>query len=965
MKTRVTAIVVARQGGEHLARTLDALSKQTRQPDVVIAIDNSAKETAKPQLATFGAAQVLTASGRISYGEALEIASRTFPAVTGPSDFLWFLAQDSAPLPSALAELVGALEVSPSVAIVGPKQMDWNEPDQIREYGLTLTTGGRTVSLVTNELDQAQHDHLSDVMAVGANGMLVRQQVWNDLGGFDSHLRVVDDALDFCVRARLAGHRVALVPTARVRTAGDGVIGAVGDDTYRARKRRERQYRSAELYRRLVYSSGFMLMWHWLGLLPSAIIRSLGQLLAKRPGAVSGEFRAALSAAFSGGSVGRARRSLRSTRQSSWSVIAPLRMSQAEVRRRNTLAREAVQIRLHGEKRPLHFFTGGGAWVVLALGVVSLTVFSPLIGANAIAGGAILPLGTTVSDLWSAVGYGWLAGVQGLIGPADAFSGVIAVLGTLTWWQPTFSLVLLWFLAIPLAGLGAWFLAARLTERVGIRAFVAIGYALAPALFSALNEGRPAAVITHLVLPWLFFAGIRAARSWSASATTALLFAVVVACSPSLTPALLIIWIGSVVLTGRYIGHFLAIPIPAAALVLPVVLFQVWGLNLFALAADPGPGVPSLVAPDWQIALGFPTEGLGGWLQAAGILPWAMPAASVFISIILAVLLALAFVGLFSATPIRAQLALFIALLGVATAIIASGFQVSYAQSVPVPIWPGSGLSLAWLGLIVAAATGASILRRFSFYPALAGIAAVVIISAPAAAAMPLGNALVKQSDGQTLPAYVVAQSAFDPTIGTLILTAQPNGGLGVSIVRGTGMTLEATSTFVNTGAGESAGEKQIAELAANLASISGTDSTDQLRDLGIGFIMLSPSMTTAGDSVTSEAQAMAGRAKAALDANAGLEVVGITDVGMLWRFPGYLPDAPGSRQPDAEVQPWQALIIGGQALVIILTLLLAIPTGSARADIRPKRVIKGLTEEEIIPIGSDPLAGEHDDEQN
>jgi hypothetical protein len=27
-------VIVARQGGEHLARTLDALSKQTRKPDV-------------------------------------------------------------------------------------------------------------------------------------------------------------------------------------------------------------------------------------------------------------------------------------------------------------------------------------------------------------------------------------------------------------------------------------------------------------------------------------------------------------------------------------------------------------------------------------------------------------------------------------------------------------------------------------------------------------------------------------------------------------------------------------------------------------------------------------------------------------------------------------------------------------------------------------------------------------------
>ena len=182
MKTRVTAVIVARQGGEHLARTLDALSKQTRQPDVILAVDNSPKQNASAQFQAFGVSQVLVGKGRLSFGEALDVAARAFPAVTGPDDLLWFLAQDSAPEPTALSELIGALEVAPSVAMVGPKQMDWDRPDYIREYGLTLAQGGRTISLVTDELDQAQHDQMSDVMGVGGNGMLVRQQVWSELG---------------------------------------------------------------------------------------------------------------------------------------------------------------------------------------------------------------------------------------------------------------------------------------------------------------------------------------------------------------------------------------------------------------------------------------------------------------------------------------------------------------------------------------------------------------------------------------------------------------------------------------------------------------------------------------------------------------------------------------------------------------------------------------------------------------
>ena len=47
-------------------------------------------------------------------------------------------------------------------------------------------------------------------------------------------------------------------------------------------------------------------------------------------------------------------------------------------------------------------------------------------------------------------------GAVDLIGPADPFSAVLAVLGSLTAWNPSFSLVLLWLTALPLSAMGAW-----------------------------------------------------------------------------------------------------------------------------------------------------------------------------------------------------------------------------------------------------------------------------------------------------------------------------------------------------------------------------------------------------------------------------------------------------------------------------------------------------------------------------
>jgi GT2 family glycosyltransferase len=962
MEPRVVAIVVAREGGEHLARTLRAIAAQTRQPELIILVDNASREELGSQFHT-GKASVVRLTHQRAFGECLHEALSTVAAEVD-SGLLWLLAQDSDPTPSALDHLVGALEVSPSVAVVGPKQMDWERLDYIQEFGLTTTPWGRTVSLVDDELDQAQHDGMSDVLAVGANGMLVREGVWRELDGFDPGLGVVDDALDFCVRARLAGHRVEVVPSAIVRTAGDGVIGAELTDGFRSIAKRSRQVRAAQLYRRLVYARGIAWLWHWLGLLPNAITRSLGLLLGKRPTAVPAEFAATFQVLFDGLSVSRSRRNLRKHRAMPFSSIDSLRMPFAEVRRRNALTREALRIRAHGHHRPMYFFASGGAWVSLALLIVSAVVMSPLLGAPAMSGGALLPVTADVGALWGQVGFGWRSGALDIAAPADPFAFVVALLGTLTWWNPSFSIVLLWWLALPLAGLGAWIFAARLTDRPVIRAFVAIGYGLAPTLFVALSDGRPAAVITHILLPWLCFAALKALRSWSASATAALLFAAIVACSPSIAPLLILMWIGTLTLTGRYVSRFLAIPLPAVALFAPLVVWQIMRGTPLGLIADPGRATITHAPAHWQLALGFPLEGLGGWLDVTGSGPEKLNAIVVIVVIVLVgILAALALSGLFSPTPIRAQLALGVALVALISAIASSSLSVAFEGSIPVTTWPGASLSVMWLALLVGAAAGMTVLRRYAFYPAVAGITAAVILALPMCIGLVRGTAPIESSNGETLPAYVVARAMTDAQLGTLIITGQPDGGLAVSLDRGRGATLDNSSTALTTATVADASAKTLAELTANLSSLSSSDSKEQLRTFGIGSVLLTPAQVTTEGKLTQLATESTARAMVAFDANPSLESVGKTDFGLLWRFAQ--PDTAASAQLTsvAGVEPWRAILLSVQLLVLILTLLLAMPTGIPQPDIRPRRSIAGLASETIAFTPKDALAGEDDDE--
>ncbi|WP_104082376.1 glycosyltransferase family 2 protein [Cryobacterium sp. Y11] len=926
MQPRVTAILVARNGAKHLERTLKALSLQTRKPDRVITVDCGSTDATAKLLADFAPTEFIAAGSDLNFGQAIAAAVRVTSPPTHDRELLWLLAQDSAPDSTALEVLVDALEIAPSVAVAGPKVMEWVAGQYIHNFGESITPLGATVTLVESELDQGQHDGLSDVLAVSAGGMLVRHQVWEQLGGFDPALPIIDDSLDFCVRVRLAGYRVSVVPAARVASAGDGVAGPNQSSRGRLRRRRVRAERSAQLHRRLVYSAPGALPVHWLSLLPLAFMRSIGQLLRKEPGAIVGEFSAAFGAAFNGRRVSNARRAFAKTRTLGWDAISTLRVPSAEVRRRQSLKREASLFGLHGDRPEIRFFSGGGAWTMLAATVVGVIMMVPLLGADTLIGGGLLPLSPTVPDLWASIGYGWRDLGLGFAGAADPFAAVLAVLGSIAFWSPSFALILLYALAFPLAALGAWLAATRLTDRGSLRAVAATLWVLAPTFLIALADGRPAAILVHLLLPWLFFTWFAAARTWSSSASAALLFAAVVACAPSLAPALLVVWLLTVVLAGRRVMRFIGIPLPALALTLPLIADQGLRGTWLNLVADPGLPLPSGEAPTVQVLLGLPRS--TGWASALERFGLAGVDPQLIIALLLAPIAVLALLSLLLPGARVAAGAWLVGLLGLSTALAANQVILAAIGAEPVRVWSGTGLSLYWLGLVGALIIGLRALRRVAPLPGVIAALALTVVVLPLLASLHLGTAAVREGTGQTQPAFVAAEAQIDPRIGTLQLTPQADGGLLATIERGAGVTLNQQSTLASTDQSRSAREEALAELAGNLASRSGLDTNADLAEFGIRFIVLQPP----GDNVAAADTAL--RTETALDGNAALAPVGATEFGRLWQYGE--ADAAGSTPIPANAGGVFGLVTLLIAAAIVgSAVLLSLPIGAGREAVR------------------------------
>jgi GT2 family glycosyltransferase len=938
MPARVHAVIVVRPDGRtpaglHLARTLTALREQTRAVDhlSIVACGIDADGEISHMIADASPDTLLTLPGTTGFAAALERATQDVSA-----DALWLLTQDTAPEPAALGLLLEALERSPSVAFAAPKLVRWNDRSVMVSMGTTMTRFGRTVDLVAGQLDQGQHDGSDDVLGADVRGILVRSDAWRQLGGLDAALLGADQGLDLGVRSWLAGARVTVVPLARVATAGDGVAGLPAPLSAPRRQRAALMTRAAQLHRRVVYAPLAAAPLLWLSILPVALARTVLLLFRKQPSLIGPEWGASFLAWGRPFAIIRARRRLSSMKRVPWSQLTPLRVSNAQLR-------SSFGIDEHMEspggtvRTELRFFSGGAPWLVLATLAASVAAFPALLAWPSLGGGALQPLRTTVERLWADARYGQRSIGWNEIAPADPFSSLVALLGSATPWNPSQALVVLWILALPLAALGGWFISTRVTERPLLRLTGGIIWAFAPTFLIALVQGRPAAVILHLMLPWLFYAGAVAHRSWAGAGAASILLVFVVASAPSLAPALLVLWLVMLGLAvfqrgGRGGAKLVWLLVPTAVFFAPLIWHAIAIGDAWVLVADPGvvwagPQVGADAAGRSLLAAGIPTSDIAGWtsLLVAGA-AWWVPLLSVPLA-----LLAIA-------APLTQRWAsgimlLVVTALGLATAFASVGVAIAFTQSIVVPLWPGSAISLAWLGALGGAlvALDAGLAPRVGALRAVAATvlaAFVVVLAIPSLTAMGRGEAFLDRGDASTLPAYVAAEGRGNPDVGTMVLTPQNEGGVAATFVWGGSETLGGQSTVVNTRTEGTEQDAVTGSLAADLITSADDSPVLDLAAHGVSFVLLEAPV---GDEAP-EARTMRLEAAVALNQRDTLEAVGETAKGELWRVSAEVAERPAESELTEVIA---GIITASQVAVLAIALLLAVPTPATRREAR------------------------------
>jgi len=523
-KHRVTAVLVSHNGAVWLPEVVAALTSQTRPIDLITAVDTGSQDSSTKLLKS-ARIPFISADVETGFGQAISLAVHKLPKSID-HEWIWLIHDDCAPAPTALAELLAAIDDRPQVVMVGPKLLGWHDRTHLLEAGVSIAgNGARWTGLEPLEYDQGQHDGNHDVLAVSTAGALIRRDVFEELGGLDPNLTLFRDDVDFGWRARAAGHSV-MVATGAVAFHAQAS----------ANERRTVEVEGAFLHRPLLLdrrnaayvllsnSSWWILPWLVIQLLGTAIARAIGYLIAKLPGYAADEILAVGSLIVRPGLIIAARKVRKKQRFVSARVIAefiPPRWSQIRLASEGVV--DAVRAKLFPENNQVsttsvldtnededlltpvstnHWF--GVFKRPEVIGFVLISLISLLNSRNrfgALVGGAlpISPAGAT--DLWRTYFESWHQVGMGSTVATPTWVAITAAASLFFLGKVQFLITTFFLVAPVLMMYTASKLLKRLTGNTWISIPAAFLYAVSPVSIAAVSTGHIATVLFMILAP--------------------------------------------------------------------------------------------------------------------------------------------------------------------------------------------------------------------------------------------------------------------------------------------------------------------------------------------------------------------------------------------------------------------------------------------------------------------------------
>lgn len=583
----VVVALLVHQPGAWFAETLASVAAQDypRLQTIVFLTSASPTNELSGQIReALPEAVIRVVEGNPGYGPVMNEVQRI---VEGAGGFFCFMHDDVALRPDAVTKLIEETFRS-NAGVVGPKLMQWDDPSVLQHVGLGADRIGEIDTLIEpHERDQEQHDAVRDVFFLPSACIVVRADLFRELGGFAPDIPFFGEDLEFCWRAHLSGARVLVVPAA-VALHREGFDERNPDLARSALEARHRVRTVATLSGRLQLP----------GVMVQLIVTSLIEtIVGIFTGGIRRSFatlRAAVAVLLDTRYILRRRSEVRPYRRIAADEIHDLQVRGSArfasfLRHRRAVAQQQVK-----DDRQRGLRLGGGSRIVgVTAFIVALVI---LIGSRGIIAGGVTSVGEFLplrsgtgspSHLlanyltnWSSVGFGYV-GAQPTAHVFLALGGLF-VFGELALLQTLLVVGAIAIGCLGMSSVGAVFGNSR-ARLVGT-----VVYAAVPLPYVSIAYGRLGALLCYAALPWMlrFFALSSVAQSTNQRsqlfARAILLAGVTTAFVPSfaLLVALVgVLWLVGDVLAGTRRRHVLWSGLFGVVITIGAMVVQVPWLN--------------------------------------------------------------------------------------------------------------------------------------------------------------------------------------------------------------------------------------------------------------------------------------------------------------------------------------------------------------------------------------------------
>ena len=206
----LTIQIVNYNSRENLAKCLDSVYENIPSgSSLQVIVINNESESIGDNLNSFPDVEAIEGKENLGFGRAHNLGARK-----ARGKYILFLNPDTRILPDTIAELVRVFDSDEKIGVAGPLLVGESGDVEEEHYGFRKTL----FSLVGSKLfrNGGKFAKLMEVDWISGGAMMIRKDLFSEMGGFDEKFFMYFEDVDLCLQAKKRGYRVVVDPKARI-----------------------------------------------------------------------------------------------------------------------------------------------------------------------------------------------------------------------------------------------------------------------------------------------------------------------------------------------------------------------------------------------------------------------------------------------------------------------------------------------------------------------------------------------------------------------------------------------------------------------------------------------------------------------------------------------------------------------------------------------------------------------------